>query len=211
MKAKPYKIDLSAAKPTKPDSRLTEGEVWRRLESCTKLDVVNELYSLGQSITKEVVDSIRVLESKAISFAAYGAGIITLLVSGSALWSKSVNQWVPWVVVSAALCALICTVFSVQAIILQRHENISADDWLKEKFLDSELDIKRYHILTMWGSMNSYLNVHDKKVAKIKYAQYFLIFSALILMIFLLSISVFRNDSLSRNCSVSSVSWISFR
>jgi hypothetical protein len=185
--------------------------VRERLKLCKEIKVIEEIYSLGQSMLKDIIDSIRIVESKAISFAAYGAAIVTLLVSSSAAWSKLGNKWTPWICVCAGLCALMCTVLSVKAIALQQHESISQDEWLNKESLDNELNIKRYHILTIWGAMTSRINIQAKKVIGLHRAQRWLTVSVVVLVVLLFQVAVLNSVGLNHGCTVSSVVGISRR
>ncbi len=173
----------------KQNPRLSEEEVRERLKSCKDLQVVNEVYSFGQSMVKEIIDSIRVVESKAVSFAAYGAAIVTLLVSSSATWSKLGNQYTLWIGACAGLSALICTVFSVKAITLKEHESVSQDEWLKTEVLTDEVTIKRYRILVIWGTMQSRISLQEEKVRHLFKAQFWLKVSVAFLVVLLFHIA----------------------
>ena len=70
---------------------LSEKEVRERLDRCSDPNIVDEIYTFGQILEKSAVDQINILESKAVSFAAYGAAIVTILVSSSAAWSNLGN------------------------------------------------------------------------------------------------------------------------
>jgi Ca2+/Na+ antiporter len=193
----------------KQNPRLTEKEVRERLKLCTEIKVVEEIYSLGQSMLKDIVDSVRVLESKAVSFAAYGAAIVTLLISSSAAWSKLGNKLTPWICVCAGVSALICTVLAVKAIALHEHEIISQDEWLNKESLDNELKIKRYHILSIWGVMTSRIDVQARKVIEVRRAQLWLKISVAVLVVLLFQIAVLNSAGLNHGCAVSSIVGIS--
>ncbi len=86
-------------------SRLSEEEVRERLKLCEDPKIVDEIYSFGQTLQKETIDQIHILESKATSFAAYGAAVVTLLVSSSSIWSGLRNRWSAWIMTSLAYVA----------------------------------------------------------------------------------------------------------
>jgi len=103
--------------------RMTEKQVRERLSKVEKQEVADEIFSLGQSTANEIIGSTRALESKATLFAAYGTGIVTLLVSSSATWSNLGNRMTPWIAVCAGVAALICTIFSVKALAPKNIQN----------------------------------------------------------------------------------------
>ena len=175
--------------------QLSEEEVRERLDLCEDPDIVNEIYNFGQTLEKEAIDHIRITESKATSFAAYGAAIVTLLVSSSSTWSKLGNQWTPWIAVCAGICGLMCTYFSIQAISLKEFYCISEDEWLKTECLSKLHTLKRYRILTMWGTIKSHDKAQEEKVGKLKRAQLWLMGSVIYLVYLLLHIALVRSLS----------------
>lgn len=173
--------------------QLTDEEVRNRLRLCEDPEVVNEIYSFGQVLEKESVDHIRILESKATSFAAYGAAIVTLLVSSSQGWSRFGNQWTSWIAVCAAICGLICTGLSVRVLTLQEFKYISEDDWLKEECLSNIYMLKRYRILTMWGTIDSHDKLQREKAVKLQRAQVWLTGAVIFLLYLLFHIALVQS------------------
>jgi hypothetical protein len=176
-------------------SQLSENEVRARLKLCEAPEVVDEVYSFGQILQKETVEHIRTVESKATSFAAYGAAIVTLLVSSSSTWSQLGNRWTACIAVFAGICALICTVFSVQAISLKRYECISEDEWLKSECFSRIYTLKRYRILTLWGTIHYHAKAQKEKAARLQSAQVWLTGSVVYLVYLLLHVAFVLNLS----------------
>lgn len=170
--------------------RLSEDEVRERLSLCEgNPDVVSELYDFGQKLGSEVVDRIRAVESKAVSFAAYGAAIVTFLVSSVAVWSKLGNQWSPWISLCAGFCGLMCTYFSLRVLALRRHEWISEDEWLKSECFSKLNTLKLYRILTMWGTIHSHGKVQSEKARELQRAQIWLAGSVVFLVYLLFHVA----------------------
>jgi hypothetical protein len=156
-------------------TRLSEDEVRQRLSLCDgNADVVNELYDFGHILGSEVNDRIRAVESKAVSFAAYGAAIVTLLVSSISIWSKLGNQWSPWISACAGFCGLMCTYFSLRVLALRQYEWISEDEWLKSECFSKLNTLKQYRVLTMWGTIHSHGRVQSEKASELQRAQIWL-------------------------------------
>lgn len=151
--------------------RMSEEQVRERLRLINEPKVANELYAIGQSIINEVIVSIRTLENKATLFAAYGTGIVTLLVSSYAMWSKQGNEMTLWIGAYAGLTALLCTLFSVKALTLKTYKITSQKEWLEPYCLESEIKLKKYHILATWDSMGSRLDVQQSKLRELHKAQ----------------------------------------
>ena len=79
------------------NARLTEEQVNERLNLCSDIAIVDELYEQGKTLVKATIERIRSLESKAMTFVIYGSAIVTLLPSSSKSWSKLGNQWSSWI------------------------------------------------------------------------------------------------------------------
>jgi hypothetical protein len=174
-----------------PNTRLSEDEVRERLILCeNNPDVVNELYDFGKNLGSEVNERIRAVESKAVSFAAYGAAIVTLLVSSISVWSKVGNQWSPWISACAGICGLLCTYFAVRVLTLREYEWTSEDEWLKLECLSNIETLKRYRILTMWGTIHSHGKAQSKKARELQRAEVWLT-GSVVYLLFLLFHAVF--------------------
>jgi hypothetical protein len=176
-------------------SRLSEQEVRERLRLCEDSKIVDEVYSFGQTLRKEVVEQIRVQESKATYFAAYGAAIVTLLVSSSSTWSGLGNQWTLWIAFCAGACGLICTYFSVRVISPKKVECISEDEWLKSECFSQIDTLKRYRILTLWETIDSHDVAQREKATTLRRAQVWLTGSIVFLVYLLLHVAFLRTFS----------------
>lgn len=133
--------------------RLTEDQVRERLRLCESPEIIEEIYSYGQTLIADSLERIRSIESKAVSFAAYGSAIVTILVASSKSWSKLGDQWSPWIALYAAICGLVCTCLCVHALSLRKYEVTSEDEWLELECMSKTIYfLKRYRILTMWGT-----------------------------------------------------------
>lgn len=172
---------------------LSEEEVRERLSLCKgNPKIIDELYDFGRVLGNEAADRIRALESKSTSFAAYGAAIVTFLVSSASLWSKLGNEFSPWIVTCAGFCGLMCTCFSLRVLILRGHELISEDEWLKTECLSQINTLKQYRILTMWGVMQSHDKFQREKATELQRAQVWLAGSVAYLVYLLFQIAVVR-------------------
>jgi hypothetical protein len=171
---------------------LLEEQVRIRLQACEDKDVVEELYTFGQGLAHETEESIRGVESKATSFAAYGAAIVTLLVSSSATWSNLGNRYTLWIGFCAGIMGLLCTYLSISAMSLKEYETISQDEWLKTECFSRIEKLKRYRILTLWGMIASHGRVQRAKVAKIRRAEIWLTASVSCLVYLLLQVTLIR-------------------
>jgi len=173
-----------------PATQLSDDEVRQRLSLCDgNLEVVDELYDFGKTLSNEVIDRIRAVESKATSFAAYGAAIVTFLVASIAIWSKPENQCSSWIAVSAGFCGLMCTYFSLQVLALREYEWISEDEWLKTECLTGINSLKQYRILTMWGTIHSHSKVQSKKARELQRAEVWLTGSVVYLVLLLFHVA----------------------
>lgn len=181
---------------------LSTEEVEERLLKFKNLpEIVDELYDFGQTLAKQSIEIIRTVESKALTFAAYGAAVATLLVSSSSTWSNLGNQWTPWIALCSGISALLCTFYSVGALSPEKVKYTSEDEWLKTECLEldptSQLDtLKRYRIFTMWNVIHSNADVQEKKAGNVQAAQLCLLASVFYLVLLLIHI-VFLRSGLS--------------
>jgi len=177
--------------------RLLDEQVRERLTLCKSDEIVDELYTYGQTLIGEALERIRSIESKAVSFAAYGSAIVTILVATSKSWSKLGNQWSPWIAFCASLCALACTCLCVRALSLRQYEVTSQDEWLDKDCLAKSIQfLKRYRILTMWGLLDSYTVAQEQKAAKLQRAETWLAASVgyLVFLLFQLAFILASSD-----------------
>jgi hypothetical protein len=169
--------------------KLSLCQVEGRLQLCEEPEIVDELYDFGQGLLKDINERIRGLESKAISFAAYGAAIITLLISSSAIWLKLGNDHSALISVCGGICGFECTYFSIRVLLLREFERYSDEDWLKTEFLTNIYDLKRYRILTFWYILQSHKSNHAEKVRNMASAQVWLTGAVIFLLYLLLQIA----------------------
>jgi hypothetical protein len=142
---------------------------------------------------QEIDGRIRAIESKAISFAAYGAAIVTLLVSSLATWSGLGNHCSVWIAVCAGICGLACTFFSVRVLLLRKFPWHSEDDWLKTECFSSIFKLKRYRILTTWAIIHSHNEHHEVKATYMGHAQVWLTGSVIFLIYLLVQVALLVN------------------
>jgi len=171
-----------------PTNQLTEDEVLQRLEDCKgKPEIIDEVYSFGQSLMKVTLEDIQRIDLKAASLAAYCGAIITLIVSTQGIWTKAVNPWTYLLIVASTFFALTAAIFCVYGLRLQRFEWISQKEWLESSCFDSLDKLKRYRILTIWGTIKSHRDVHRNKVIQVRKAQSFLVAAAISLFLALVA------------------------
>lgn len=180
----------------KAPSRLTETQVRERLRKCESPEIVEDAYTFGQALANEAIDSVRLTESKATYIAAYGAAIVSILVSSSSAWTKIGNQWTPWYGLFAGMCGLLCTVMAVRALSLSDYECVSEDEWLKEECLNGRIEtLQRYRILTLWGTIDSHVKTQAEKARYLLRSQMWLKASVVYLVVFLVHIAYVRSLS----------------
>lgn len=171
-------------------NRLTEKQVRERLALVTKPEIAKDIYDFGNSLLKESAERVKGLESKATLLAGYGIAVITLLVSSSASWSKVGNNWSFVIAAVGAICGFICTTYAVSALKLGLHALISQDEWLEEQCLAADfIVLQRYRVLTLWGTIDSYMVAHARKASRLLKAQFWLTVSAAFLLLFLLQLT----------------------
>jgi hypothetical protein len=168
-----------------PSTRLSEEQVRERLVLCENAEVLDEIYEFGIGLSKEINDQIKSIESKAISIAAYGAAIASLLVTSSSTWIKLGTQQVLSAAVCAALCGGICTAFAVRVLKLQSFDTISEDEWLKAECFANIERLKKYRVLTLWGVIDSHIDAQARKAKLLLRAEVWLTGSVAFLVLFL--------------------------
>jgi hypothetical protein len=176
-------------------ARLSESQVRERLQKC-RSELVDDAYSFGQTLSREAVDNVRMTESKATYMAAYGAAIVSLLVSSSSAWTRIGNQWTPWYGFLAGLSGLLCTVMAIRALSPSEYECVSEDEWLKEECMTMGIEnLKRYRILTLWRTIDSHGAVQAQKANHLLCSQMWLKASGAYLAVFLVHIAYVRSFS----------------
>jgi len=170
-------------------NRLSEPKVRERLRLCTATDVIEEVYEFGQKMLTETVTRTRLLDTKAATMAAYGAAIVTLLVSTSGTWARTGNRWTPIVAALAGLAAFVAVICSVTVMALKNFDWLSEEEWLEPNCLSDINKLKRYRALTIWGAMDSYKTVHVRKANRLKLAEWTLLLSVCLLFVVLLQIA----------------------
>jgi hypothetical protein len=97
---------------------------------------LSDLYDFGKKLEGDVRDGIKVMKSKSITLAGYGAAIVTFLVSSASLWSRFGDKYSPWIAACAGFSGMLCAQHSILARRLSQRAWISQDEWLKEDCLD---------------------------------------------------------------------------
>src|SRR2546426_8329898 len=97
------------------DTRLTETEMRKRLALYRDPAITDELYTFGNMMIEKAVERFKGLDSKAAAIAAYSIGIITLLVSTQAGWTKVLQAWAILPIFSA-LSAFVSAACAVSAL-----------------------------------------------------------------------------------------------
>lgn len=170
--------------------KLSEEEVNKRLQSYDNEGVTDELYDFGKMLVNELIERNNKLDTKAASMAAYAIGIITLLTSTYAGWSKvHYSLGIPFPLLGA-LTAFVALIFAVLGLTLQRYEGFSQSEWLHSELLNNREQLRKYHILTMWGVLNSHESVSEKKADRISKAQRMLVITTIILLLSMLDATV---------------------
>src|ERR1039458_9906482 len=94
---------------------LVESEVEQRLLACKdRPEIVDELYSFGQLLVRQVVEDIHHIDLKAGSLAAYCGATITLLVSTQGSWSRIADGWVYLSVIASGSAALLGAILAIR-------------------------------------------------------------------------------------------------
>jgi hypothetical protein len=132
---------------------LTEPEVRKRLGSYTPTEVTDELYDFGKMMVDEAIDRFKTLDSKATAIAAYALALITFLASQTA--SEKVHSWATYAPMASGIVAGSAAVIAISALWLKRFEWYSHEDWMRADCLKDAESLRRYHIITMWGALQS--------------------------------------------------------
>ena len=166
---------------------LDEAEVKRRLGSYYDTGVTDELYDYGKLVFTETKDRFKLLESKAMGIAAYAIGMITLLASTSTLWKNSLTNRDLVLLALVGLAAVVSAFSAILSLRLREMELPSQDEWLNQETLDDREQLRRYHLLSLWGTINSYRDISEFKAERIQTAQWALFGASLFLVAFVLA------------------------
>jgi hypothetical protein len=159
---------------------LNEAEVRKRLGSYTATAVTDELYDFGKMMVDEAIDRFKTLDSKATAIAAYALALITFLASQTT--SATTHSWATYVPIASAIVAFSAAAIAVSALWLRRFEWYSHEDWMRADCLNDAEALRRYHIVTMWGALQSYQKICRSKASRIAIAQGLLLASVIVLV-----------------------------
>ena len=152
-------------------------------------DVVDELYSFGEKLVNDAVDRLAKSDSKASASAAYAGGLVTLLVSTSALWGRYLDFYSSAMVVTATFFFLVSAWLAAGSTRPQPTEWYSDNDWLREECLQERAQLRRYRVLTMWRILKSHQDAFRAKTQRVRSAVRFLRLASALLFLALLEIA----------------------
>lgn len=171
---------------------LEEQEAWDRLASINaeeRADVIKELYTFGLRITTEAGEQIKGLEQKAITFAAYGTAVLSLLVTTASTWSKIGTPGSFVIAGFAGLGGLLCAWSAVRALLLVSFDTVSERDWLSKDHFGSLGEIERFHAYALTQVLKSRIQAQASKATYVESAQGWLAVCAGYLMLLLAQIA----------------------
>lgn len=144
-------------------------EVKQRVQT-SHADVVDELYSFGEKLVSDAVDRLAKSDSKASALAAYCGGLVTLVVSTSAIWGKYLDLYSSVVVVAAIFFFIVSAWLAAGSTHPQATEWYSDNDWLRQECLQDRERLRRYRVLTMWQILKSHQEAFRAKTRRVRYA-----------------------------------------
>lgn len=171
---------------------LTCAEVKTRLKSYSDPAVTDELYSSGDSLIANAIERMTRLDSKGWALAAYGGGILTILISTYALWGKLLSGW-PFStlaelgILGVALSAWLA-VRSAHPQPIQWH---TENSWLESQCIKNREKLRRYRVLTMWQILDSYFIAIRIKNRRMKWSLRVMYIAFLLLFICFFKITGF--------------------
>lgn len=171
-------------------SDLTSAEVKTRLNSYSDTTITDELYSSGESLVSNAADRMAKLDSKALGLAAYSAGIVTMLISTSATWTKLLSGRFFSTVAGCGVFALVVAAWlSIRSTFLQPIQWYTVNNWLESQCLDDREKLRRYRVLTMAKILDSYFAAIRRKNRRMKTAARVMYIALGLLVLCLLQVS----------------------
>jgi hypothetical protein len=154
-----------------PGNRLTDAEVSQRLVSCADEHCVDELYSFGLMMVNESLDTLHRLDAKAYAIAGYSGAAVTALLSLAAFAQKlGAGLISPPLIIFAVFSAVGAAAFSILAIRFRPVDWFSPNEWFHQECLQDTGQLRRYHILCMYGVQRSQRDRAYGKIAHMKWA-----------------------------------------
>src|SRR5260370_27001774 len=144
-------------------TQLTEQDVRKRLAVYQDPSVTDELYAFGQMLIHDAVERLSKSDTKAGAIAAYSGGLIALLVATSPSWAIHLKSWHALLPLTAVLSLFLSAIFAVSSISPRKTEWHSTNEWMKEECLTTGERMRRYNLLTMWGSYDSLNRAYEDK------------------------------------------------
>ncbi len=171
---------------------LSEKDVRDRLDSYTDPSVTDELYHFGELLIRDVIERVSKADTKAGAIAAYAGGLITLLVSTSGIWAKN-QSGLHILLPIAAIAALFLSIFfAVTSMTMKRAEWFSPNEWMKQECLETGERLRRYHVLTMWGTSESLETLYEAKLRELRKAQWITLIAWILLALAFFDIAALR-------------------
>jgi cytochrome c biogenesis protein CcdA len=171
-------------------SDLTYAEVKIRLNSYSDTAITDELYSSGESLVSNAADRMAKLDSKALGLAAYSAGIVTMLISTSAMWTKLLSGRFFSAVAACSVFALVVAAWlSIRSTFSQPIQWYTVNNWLDNQCLENREKLRRYRVLTMAKILDSYFAAIRIKNRRMKTAVRVMYFALGLLVLCLLQVS----------------------
>jgi len=167
---------------------LSDREVRDRLKLCSN-ETMDDVYNFGHKLADQALERVRSVEHKATLFAAYGTGIVTLLVSTFSTWAQAGNRHTLWISVCASACAALCTYYAVNVLRLREGTFTSEAEWLNEECLDDIGTLKKYRVLTLWEAIHSRFRQQQDQARTLRRAELSLTFSGLFLVYLLIQLA----------------------
>lgn len=152
-------------------TKLSVNDVKERLASYKESTVTDELYSFGTMMLHDATDRLAKSDAKASAIAGYAGALIALLASTATMWLKQTHSWQLLIPVAAIVSFFFAALFAVLSMTLKSTDWFSPNEWMKADCLQSAERLRRYHVLTMWGALESLEQCYGEKLRDVRRAQ----------------------------------------
>src|SRR5208282_658518 len=166
-------------------------EVQHRVSSYSnkESEITDELYSFGEFLVRDSAERISQCDTKAFALAAYSGGIITVILSTSALVKDSKDHFSHSMIFFGILGLAISAGLAIRAVRPLPLDWFSDNDWLRDECFGSSDQLRRYRIVTMWKIIKSHQMASQSKLSWISRSQKAMVYSFVFLLAALLEVS----------------------
>jgi len=143
-----------------------ENEIIERLKKYEDPQVTNELYEFGSQLTRDAIDRVNWLDTKAGIFAGFTGAMIVVVVSTFSSWKDLVKDWpiASSFLFFGIISLLLGAGFALMGLRVRKFEGLDEKDlWFASEYFQHPDQLRRYYLIGMYRTVVSHNNINDQK------------------------------------------------